>query len=57
MDKSKCPNCGNTNKGDFVYKCHHCYKVYCEECAGDGVVDTTCPECGDSFADKLYEIQ
>lgn len=56
-NKSKCPSCGNTNKGDFVYKCRLCHEVYCEECAGDGAVDTTCPSCGDTFGDKIFEIK
>lgn len=57
FNESKCPNCGNTNKGDIVYKCLDCYKIYCEECAGDGPIDTTCPECGDFSAERLFDIK
>lgn len=56
-DESRCPNCGNTTKGDIVYKCTHCYDIYCEACAGDGPLDTTCPHCGDLSAERLYDIK
>lgn len=37
-----CPNCGEQKQHlDTLYKCTHCFKVYCPKCG-----DNRCPQCG-----------
>ena len=41
----ECPNCGNQEEGERVWKCQNCPKdFHCDSCEGD---DRKCPHCGD----------
>jgi hypothetical protein len=51
---SKCPNCGNKQHGDYIYRCDFCGVILCSAC-----VSTRCPQCDtvdSNFSDYNTEI-
>ena len=59
VTRPKCPRCGNSNEGDWLYKCKnqsdHTDKkpivVFCTDCAGGGggiFGGLACPVCGEN---------
>lgn len=47
---TKCPNCGNTKKGQTAKKCSKCNKITCQSCSFTGCT------CGSMSYSKNYKI-
>ncbi len=55
MDRyHSCPNCGNIQHSDSLYRCYDCGTVFCSACGG-GSYNKVCPKC--TNAESINAIQ
>ena len=49
-----CVNCGNSQRGDTIYKCSSCGFIGCSVCT-DGILWAYCPRCANKYYDENGE--
>ncbi len=54
MGYRSCPNCGNLQAGDSLYRCYDCHTLFCSAC-GTGADTKVCPKC--SNVDSINATQ
>lgn len=52
----RCPNCGNEEHGDYIYKCDSCGWILCSACVGTRCPNPDCDAVDTNFVDYNTEI-
>jgi len=56
---AQCPNCGNKEDGNAVYRCNECRKLFCHSCARGMLKwlgNPSCPFCDSGNTEKVGTI-